>query len=152
MEKPQHFYHHLRLHPYGETEEDKEKMRQSGEIRSWHYEEQVFGEPYEAFWEVLTGGGKDKEREKEGGRGKGKGREREREREREQRDREQGERTALIPLTSKPDQPFSREAEKMEIRKLEGVREKVLKMREGLETELREKEEELRGLKEGGSV
>lgn len=55
-EKPQTLYHHLRLHPYGRTEEDRESMRETGEVPAWTYEEQLFNEPYEAFHEILTTG------------------------------------------------------------------------------------------------
>ncbi|KAK3340752.1 protein AF-9 [Neurospora tetraspora] len=56
-EKPQTLYHHLRLHPFGRTEEEKEAMRlNGGEVISWVYEEQIFNEPYEPFYEILTSG------------------------------------------------------------------------------------------------
>ncbi|EEY22809.1 YEATS domain-containing protein [Verticillium alfalfae VaMs.102] len=56
-EKPQTLYHHLRLHPYGRTEEEKEEMRTgNGEVRAWIYEDQLFSEPYETFYEILTSG------------------------------------------------------------------------------------------------
>lgn len=117
-EKPQTLYHHLRLHPYGDTEEAKEKMRQQKEITSWVYEEQIFNEPYENFYEILTS---PMERGKgaKGGLGKGtrmmKG----------GMVGSVGERTALIPLGSRPGQPFSRETEKEEGKRLQVAWQKV---------------------------
>ena len=54
LEKPQSFYHGLRLHAFGDTEEQKEEMRKKGEVAAWAYEEMVFNEPYENFYELLT--------------------------------------------------------------------------------------------------
>lgn len=139
LEKPQTFYHALRLHPYGATEEEKEDMRKKGEVRAWQYDEQLFNEPYEAFYDILTS---PMERQKGGG-GKGtrvlKG----------GMVGSVGERTAMIPLTTRPDQPFSRETEKIELRRLEGALVKVDEMTEELKKELREKQAELERLQKG---
>lgn len=144
QEKPQSFYHHLRLHPYGETEADKEKMRQQDEIVSLVYEEQVFGEPYEAFFDLLTGGsatGSNADAKDRGGGKSKKGSERDKSGDGEQR-------TALIPLGNRPGVWFSRESERAELMRLETAREQVAKMRTEIETEVRNREEELKNLKE----
>lgn len=137
QEKPQTLYHHLRLHPYGDTEEQKEKMRQDKVVMSHVYEEQVFNEPYDHFYEILTspasvvkGAGKSTKMMR-GGMVSGV-----------------GERTALIPLTNRPGQPFSRETEKLEMKRLRDARDKVDEMTTKLKAELAEKEEELAKLKE----
>ncbi|KAI4148056.1 MAG: hypothetical protein L6R39_002915 [Caloplaca ligustica] len=63
-EKPQTIWHHLKLHPYGP---DAERQREKKEpVVSECYEEVVFNEPVEAFYELLTTGGS-------GGSGRGKG-------------------------------------------------------------------------------
>ncbi len=136
LEKPQTFYHHLRLHPYGDTEEEKEKMKLEPEIRSWFYEEQIWNEPYEGFFDLMTtplervkGGGKGTRVMKGGMVGS------------------TGERTTQIPLTTRPDQPFSRETERLEIKKLEQAQVEIQKMTEALKKETLEKEEELARLK-----
>ncbi|KUJ07143.1 yeats-domain-containing protein [Mollisia scopiformis] len=136
LEKPQTLYHHLRLHPYGQTEEEKEVMRKGPDIRSWIYEEQLFNEPYNEFYDILTspmdrgkGGGKGTRVMKGGMVGS------------------VGERTASIPLTTRPDQPFSRETEKIEINRLEEAQVKVKELMEKFGDELREKETELARLK-----
>ncbi|KAI4130152.1 MAG: hypothetical protein LQ338_001860 [Usnochroma carphineum] len=61
-EKPQTIWHHLKLHPYGP---DAERQRERKEpVVSECYEEVVFNEPVEAFYDLLTTSGG-------GGRGKG---------------------------------------------------------------------------------
>ncbi|KAI4152679.1 MAG: hypothetical protein LQ341_000674 [Variospora aurantia] len=63
-EKPQTIWHHLKLHPYGP---DAERQRERKEpVVSECYEEVVFNEPVEAFYELLTTSGS-------GGLGRGKG-------------------------------------------------------------------------------
>ncbi|KAL2156204.1 hypothetical protein VTH82DRAFT_949 [Thermothelomyces myriococcoides] len=175
-EKPQTLYHHLRLHPYGRTEEEKEAMRLGGgEVISWAYEEQIFNEPYEPFYEILTsgamppssstpssssaagtgnnksgaaggshkhtpssGGGKSKEKDGSGG-GQVK------------MVRSEGgvlERSAMIPLTNRPGQPFSVETEQLEIKKLQEALVKVQKMLAKTREEVAAKERRLKELKE----
>lgn len=139
LEKPQTIYHHLRLHPYGDTEQEKEEMRQRSEVTSWVYEEQLFNEPYENFYEILT---TPLERIKGGGGGKGtrvmKG----------GMVGSTGERTTQIPLTKRPGHPFSRETEKLEIKKLQEANVEVQKLAEELKKEMEEKQQELARLRE----
>lgn len=59
-EKAQTLWHALKLHPYGP---DAEGQRERGRVESICYEEVVFSEPVEGFFEILSGGGK-------GGKGK----------------------------------------------------------------------------------
>jgi YEATS domain-containing protein 4 len=125
-EKPQTLYHHLRLHPYGETEDEKEKMRRKGEIRSWVYEEQIFNEPYENFYDLLTspmdrsrGGGKGTKVMRGGMVGS------------------VGERTAAIPYNTTEDQPFGQSVAKQEFTKLREASAKL----EGVMRELQAEKE-----------
>lgn len=131
QEKPQVLYHYLQIHPYGETDEQKETMRREPNVKSWKYEEQLFNEPYEHFYEILTspidmvkGAGKSTKTMR-GGMVSGV-----------------GQRTATIPLTNRPGQPFSRETEKMEVRRLKEAKEKIERLKVELEKELKEKERE----------
>ncbi|CAG8976772.1 hypothetical protein HYALB_00008430 [Hymenoscyphus albidus] len=139
-EKPQTFYHHLRLHPYGVTEAEKEAMRISPQIISWVYEEQLFNEPFESFYELLTSP-VDRSKGTTGGKGKGtrlmKG----------GMVSSTGERTALVPLASRPGQPFSRETEKAEIKRLREAQGKVEEMVKLAQKDLQDKEKELAALK-----
>lgn len=109
-------------------------MRASGSIIAHCYEEQLFNEPYEQFYELLTnpvarGKGKGTKLMKGGMVGS------------------TGERTAQIPLSSRPDQPFSRETEKLEIKRLGEATAKIEVMNVAQQEELRAKEEELKALK-----
>ena len=53
-EKPQTIWHSLKIHPYGpEAEIQRIERRQ---ITSQNYEEVIFNEPVEPFYEILTGG------------------------------------------------------------------------------------------------
>ena len=136
QEKPQILYHHLRLHPYGDTDAQKEVMALQPQITSHVYEEQLFNEPYDQFYEILTnpaekvkGMGK-ATKTMRGGMVSGV-----------------GERTALLPLQNRPGQPFSRETEKMEVKRLKEAREKVEEMTTLTMAGLKAKEEELAALK-----
>jgi len=138
LEKPQTLYHHLTLHPYG-TDEEKEKMRLAPSINAWQYEEQLFNEPYENFFDILTspmervkgGGGKGTRVMKGGMVGS------------------VGERTATIPLTTRPEQPYSRETEKLELKKLENALVKVNQLTEDMKKEIKEKQAMLEKLQKG---
>ncbi|KAI5290708.1 NuA4 histone H4 acetyltransferase complex and the SWR1 complex subunit [Ascosphaera aggregata] len=54
MEKPQALWHTLTLHPYGDDIEGKKERREV--VKSINYEEVVFNEPVEQFYDILTGG------------------------------------------------------------------------------------------------
>ncbi len=54
-EKPQTLWHALKLHPYGDDIEGKKERRET--VKSICYEEVLFNEPVEQFYEVLTGSG-----------------------------------------------------------------------------------------------
>ena len=129
LEKPQTLYHHLRLHPYGETEEEKEQMRMRGQVPAIVYEEQLFNEPYENFFDIMTspaergkGGGKSTKVMKGG------------------MVSSVGERTALIPLTNKPGSEFSLETENLLIRDIKRAAAEVLEMTDETKRENEERE------------
>ncbi|KAI1393490.1 yeats family-domain-containing protein [Hypoxylon trugodes] len=142
-EKPQTLYHHLRLHPYGRTEAEKEAMRNGGEVVAWVYEEQLFNEPFEDFYKVLTTGARDKNAPT-GGKGKGKGKTGQSSAEGSS---DVKERSAMIPLTNKPGQPFSRETEQLEIKRLKEAEDKVQQMVLEMTRAVKAKEAELAELK-----
>jgi YEATS domain-containing protein 4 len=145
-EKPQTLYHHLRLHPYGRSDEEREAMRASGEVLSWTYDEQVFNEPYEPFYEILTSGALPPAAgaPKTGGKG---GKSKDKNPALSQTPGGVLERSAMIPLTNRPGQPFSRETEQLEIKKLKDAQVKVADLTQKLVRELKQKEEKLRSLK-----
>ncbi|KAK4146217.1 yeats family-domain-containing protein [Dichotomopilus funicola] len=155
-EKPQTLYHHLRLHPYGRTDEEKETMRlNGGEVISWAYEEQLFNEPYEPFYEILTSGAvpassagpsKNSTKPTAGGKSKEKGKDKD-----DQKPvRSEGgvlERSAMIPLTNRPGQPFSRETETVEVKKLQEALVKVEELMTKTKAEVAGREKRLKELK-----
>ncbi|KAI1144074.1 yeats family-domain-containing protein [Hypoxylon sp. FL0543] len=147
-EKPQTLYHHLRLHPYGRTEAEKEAMRNGGEVVAWVYEEQLFNEPFEDFYKVLTTGARDKNASA-GGKGKGKGKNAQ---SGESGGSEVKERSAMIPLTNRPGQPFSRETEQLEIKRLKEAEEKVDKMVLEMTKSVKAKEAELAALRKAAAA
>ncbi|KAL2164417.1 hypothetical protein VTH06DRAFT_3633 [Thermothelomyces fergusii] len=201
-EKPQTLYHHLRLHPYGRTEEEKAAMRlNGGEVISWAYEEQIFNEPYEPFYELLTSGAVPPSlaasssssssgpsgttttttnnnnnntntntsntttaaaNSKSGAAGASKppagGKSKDKDKDRDGQAikavRTEGgvlERSAMIPLTARPGQPFSVETEQLEIKKLQEALVKVQKMLAKTREEVAAKERRLRELKESAA-
>lgn len=148
-EKPQTIYHHLRLHPYGRTDEEREAMASGGEVRAWVYEEQVFNEPFEAFYEVLTTGAHPKGHPggtasgSKGAKGKGKPVP-------PLPDKpcpDAWERSAMIPSGNKPGQEFSHDTQNLEIRRLREAQETTQKMSREMLDELKEKEALLARLK-----
>lgn len=54
-EKPQTIWHSLKLHPFGDDIEGKRERRER--VDSICYEEVLFNEPVEQFYDILTGGG-----------------------------------------------------------------------------------------------
>ncbi|KAI1302596.1 hypothetical protein F5Y03DRAFT_206819 [Xylaria venustula] len=147
-EKPQTLYHHLRLHPYGRNEAEKEAMRATGEVVAWTYEEQVFNEPFEEFYKILTSGARDKGTAAPGtsGRGKGKGKSTYASTSTAV-EGDVKERSAMIPLNTRPGQPFSRETEEVELKRLREAEEKVQQMIAELNKTVKAKEDELAALK-----
>lgn len=156
-EKPQTLYHHLRLHAYGDDAQ-KNAMIANGEVTAWVYEEQLFNEPFEQFYDTLTSGAlpsSDPGHQHpftttkggaKGGKTKGGAGAKE-----VQPKRSEGgvlERSAMIPMATRPGQPFSSEAEKLEIKKMHEAQAKVESMYQALLTEVKEKEERLKKLKE----
>ncbi|RDA83849.1 hypothetical protein CP532_1192 [Ophiocordyceps camponoti-leonardi (nom. inval.)] len=157
-EKPQTLYHYLRLHPYGRTEEEKQAMTtQNGQVRAWTYEEQLFNEPYEAFYQLLTAGAVPRGWKlppssatpgtsvSAGGKGKGKGKAPPPLPEPECGD--VWERTAMIPSYNRPGQPFSRETEAAEIKKLKEAQEKTEELTHKLMADIKAREQLLASLK-----
>ncbi|KAI1861593.1 hypothetical protein JX265_009560 [Neoarthrinium moseri] len=155
-EKPQTIYHHLRLHPYGRTDEEREAMRNNGtgEVLAWTYEEQLFNEPFDEFYKILTSGARDKGAPAPGAAGTGKGKGKGKSAAAPPSQKEEGdvkERSAMIPLTNRPGQPFSRETEQLEIKRIKEAEEKVTAMILELNKETTKKEAELAALKAANS-
>lgn len=163
-EKPHTVYHNLKLHAYG-SDDERQRQLDHGEIRSWVYEEQIFNEPYEHFFDILTTGAIPPSDPnftapapggKKGGAGSsGKGKAAAAANAAAgkpggdvQPKRSEGgvlERSAMIPMKSTPDSPFSIEAEKLELKMLSDA---AAKVREMLKEEEEEKKQLLARLQE----
>ncbi|KAI2630933.1 yeats family-domain-containing protein [Hypoxylon sp. NC1633] len=147
-EKPQTLYHHLRLHPYGTNEAEKEAMRNNGEVAAWVYEEQLFNEPFEEFYKLLTTGARDKNTAASGGKGKGKAKNSHPASGDNSGSGEVKERSAMIPLTNRPGQPFSKETEQLEVKRIKDAHNKVQQMILELTKGAKAKEAELAALRQ----
>jgi YEATS domain-containing protein 4 len=132
-EKPQTTWHTLKLHPFGPNAEKQKELRQP--ILSQNYEEVIFNDPVEAFYDILTGaGGKAK------GKGKGKGM--------KGQGRENA-RTAEIPDHVTPGNPYSKETEGKEVDRLRDALKKVEELIKEETSILKDKENDLRALRSG---
>lgn len=130
-------YHHLRLHPYG-SDEEKAEMIKKGEVIAWQYDEQVFNEPLEPFYEILTSPGDNRS----GGTSAG-GKKKIGTGGMVSLDR----RDALIPPRNTPGNMYSREAEEVEIRSLRNGQGKVEELKKEILAELAKKEKVLAELR-----
>ncbi|KKY25553.1 putative histone acetyltransferase subunit [Phaeomoniella chlamydospora] len=99
-EKPQQVWHPLKLHPYGDDIEGKKARRET--VKAINYEEVLFNEPVEQFYEVLTGArGPQKGKSSKAGKQKN-----------------QGPPTAEIPDRITPGNVYSKEEESKELDRL----------------------------------
>ncbi|MCJ1311731.1 NuA4 histone H4 acetyltransferase complex and the SWR1 complex subunit [Agyrium rufum] len=138
-EKPQSIYHNLKLHPYGP---DAERQRENKEpIISQQYDEVVFNEPVENFYEILTTGGPPSSR----GKGPSKGS--------KQASLKKGnERTAELPYAEGSDNPFSQRSEAKELDRLGVARKQVEQFLKEERVKLQQREEVLVDLKKETGV
>lgn len=136
-EKAQTLWHALKLHPYvGDIEGQKERREA---IVSQNYEEVVFSEPVEPFYEILTSGPPVPARGK-GAKGS-----------KQASVKKQGERSAEIPFANSEGNPFSVREEGMELDRLREAMKTVEGMVKGERAKLAEKEKVMEKLrKEGG--
>lgn len=137
-EKAQTLWHALKLHPYvGDIEGQKERR---DAIVSQNFEEVIFSEPVEPFYDVLTSGPPPVAR----GKGAGKG-------SKQATLRKQGERSAEIPYASSEGNPFSQKEELMELDRLREAMKTVEGMVKEEKGKLAEKEKVMEGLRKEGA-
>ncbi|KAL3476954.1 yeats family-domain-containing protein [Aspergillus californicus] len=133
-EKPQTLWHSLKLHPYGPDAEAKKERREV--VISQNYEEVVFNEPIEQFYEYLTGGsGTPQPLKGKGGKNA------------KQAQLRSG-RTAEIPYNATPGNPYSRTAENTELDRLSDANKTVEQMIKDEKERLIEREKQLAELRE----
>ncbi len=122
-------------------------MKASGqEVLSWTYEEQLFNEPYDPFYDILTSGALPLPKGTASGKSGGKGKEKAF----VPPGKSDGgvlERSALIPATNRPGVPFSHETEQLEIKKLKDALVKVEDLTKKLKEETKTREAYLQSLK-----
>ncbi|KAJ5855964.1 uncharacterized protein N7529_009908 [Penicillium soppii] len=134
-EKPQTLWHSLKLHPYGPDAEGMKERRET--VISQNYEEIIFNEPVEPFYEILTGGSPGAP----AGKSKGKN----------TRQPAQS-RTANIPSGDSPGNPYSRVTENKELDRLAEATQTVEQMIREEKERLIEKEKLLAELRESEGV
>lgn len=141
MEKPQTVWHSLKLHPYGDDVEGKKARRES--VISQNYEEVLFNEPVEQFYDLLTGGTGAVQQQSRGKAGKGA---------KHQQQTQVTGRTAEIPYSDSPKNPYSQKAEAKELDRMTEAMKTVDKMLWEEKTKLAEREARLAELKKSEGV
>lgn len=162
-EKPQTLWHSLKIHPFGP---DAEMLRaERRPIISQNYEEVIFNEPVENFYDILTGAGATPEGNTKQGRGgksaaaaagkggtkastalSGKGAAA------ALSASDHGARTAEVPLRSTRENPFSRETEGRELDRMREAYKKVEEMIKEEREKLKKREETLEELRKTESI
>ncbi|OJJ44123.1 hypothetical protein ASPZODRAFT_154084 [Penicilliopsis zonata CBS 506.65] len=135
-EKPQTLWHSLKLHPYGADAEGKKERREA--VISQNYEEIMFNEPVEQFYEILTGGSTPAQPQK----GKGS------KNAKQALQQQQGTRTAEIPYNESPKNPYSRTTENKELDRLAEANKTVEQMIKEEKERLIDREKKLAQLRE----
>lgn len=127
-EKMQAYWHPLKLHHY-EGDIEARKARRDV-VKNEQLDEVVFNEPYEQFYEVLTGGPEVKGKAAKGGKiGK------------------QTARTAEIPLHDTPGNPFSQDTEAKEFDRLTEALKTIRLMKQEEQEALKELQQKVEQLK-----
>lgn len=140
-EKPQSIWHGLKLHPYGPDAEQQRERREA--IISQNYEEVIFNEPVEQFYEILTGASVQPITKGKGSKGSklsayGKGND--------------GGRTAEIPYAERPGNPYSQKTEGKELDRMGEAIKTVEQMVKEERAKLAEREAKLETLRKTEGV
>lgn len=133
-EKPAVLYHQLKLHPYGEDAEGVRERREP--VVSQSYDEVLFNEPVEAFYDIMTTGPPPNL-------GKGKGAKGSK----QAALKTKGERTAEIPYEVSKENAFSTRTELAEMDRLKTASKTVDQMIKEEKEKLRLMEKEIEMLK-----
>lgn len=136
-EKAQTLWHGLKLHPYGPDAERQRERKDA--IISQNYEEVVFNEPVEQFYEILTSGPPPL-------RGKGsKG-------SKQMPPKRGSERSAEIPYAETPNNPYSQKTEGAELDRLNEAIKSVDAMLKEDRLKLAEREKTLEALRKSNGL
>lgn len=151
-EKPQNLWHALKLHPYGPDAEAQRERKDA--IISENYEEIIFNEPTEPFYEIMTSGPAPPLSAHGGpsssGRGKGGKSAKQQLQAAAAAKRGGGERSAEIPFADSADNPYSQKAEGAELDRLQVAIKAVEAMVQVEKARLAEKEKMLAELRNSG--
>ncbi|KZF21738.1 yeats-domain-containing protein [Xylona heveae TC161] len=149
-EKPQTLWHALKLHPYGPNAEQEKESRTP--IISQNYEEVVFNEPVEQFYDILTGNGGASSAQQGGTKGKGGSKSSKQASAARggagQAGQGQGTRTAEIPDTPTAGNPYSRQTERQELDRMKEAIKTVEQMVDQEKKKLTEREKTLETLRQ----
>ncbi|KAF9890879.1 NuA4 histone H4 acetyltransferase complex and the SWR1 complex subunit [Aspergillus nanangensis] len=137
-EKPQTLWHSLKLHPYGPNAEEIRERREV--VISQNYEEIVFNEPVEPFYELLTGGSGTPQPPQKGKGGKNT------------KQAQLRGRSAEIPFNETPDNPYSRTTENKEMDRLGEANKTVEQMIKEEKERVIDREKKLAELRESEGV
>lgn len=151
-EKPQTLYHTLKLHHFGPGAEERTDQREP--VLSQNYEEIVFNEPVEQFYEYMTGGMDSSPANNANAKGKNaKGKTQTKSSQSISSSKQVGGgRTAEIPYSDTPTNPYSRKTETKELDKLTMAYGKVTQMVEEEKAKLAEKEAVLEELRKSEGI
>ena len=132
-EKAQTLWHQLKLHPFGPDAEGQRERKET--ITSQTYEEVLFNEPVEPFYDILTSGPPPP------GRGKGsKG-------SKQMSFKNKGERSAELPAQESKENPYSLKAEGKELDRLREAGREAERLLKREKERLRQLEAEMEGLR-----
>ena len=139
-EKAQTLWHALKLHPYGPDAEGQRERKEA--VVSQNYEEVIFNEPVEPFYELLTSGAPPPPATRGKG-GKGN---------KQAMMKRVSERTAEIPYAESAENPYSQKTEGAELDRLNEAIKTVEQMVKDERVQLEEREKVLMELRKSEGV
>lgn len=145
-EKPQNQWHTLKLHPYGPNAEAQRENKEA--IVSQVYEEIIFVEPTEPFFDIMTGGPLPQTPALGGPGTSGRGSKSGKSAKQQSHAGASGDRSAEIPFADSADNPYSQKAEGAELDRLAIAIKTVEEMLQAEQAKLAEKEKILAELKQ----
>ncbi|KAK2740633.1 NuA4 histone H4 acetyltransferase complex and the SWR1 complex subunit [Myotisia sp. PD_48] len=146
MEKPQTLWHGLKLHPYGDDIEGKKARREP--VVSQNYEEVLFNEPVEQFYDLLTGSTGTTTQLQQGLKGKASKGKQSQQQLTGGSAGASGGRTAELPHSDSPKNPYSQKTEAKELDRLTEAIKSVDKILKEEKAKLAERESVLAQLRE----
>lgn len=138
-EKAQTLWHPLKLHPYDGDIEAQKQRRDT--VVSQNYEEIIFNEPVEPFFDILTSGVPPAGRGSKGAKGS-----------KQATIKQKGERTAEIPYTPSPTNPYCQKREGEELDRLKEATKVVEAMAKEERVKLKKKDEEMQALRKEAAI